>query len=467
MNKKPIVQNGESQILSITGGNRLSGEVVISGSKNATLPIMAASLLAKGDFTLTNIPNLADVRVFKEVLKDLGCVTDFNTGRCYIDTNSLGNNVLNPDLIGRMRASVLVMGPLLARFNEVTVPLPGGCSLGPRPIDYHLFGFKLLGAEISDINGTISLYAPKGLRGTIIDLPFPSVGATENLMMAATLAKGMTVIENAAREPEIVDLAEFLNMMGAEINGAGTRSITIRGVNDLHSVNYSVIPDRIETASFLMAGLITGGDVTCVNASPWHLPVILEKLEEAGCELIIDTEKVGIKSPPRPKSVGAKTTPYPGFATDVQPMLMAAMTIADGENIFMDTIFENRFNQIKELIKMGADIEFNGRVALVRGIDNLTGCDVAAPDIRAAMALVIAGLKADGETRISNLEHLLRGYENPVEKLTALGADLKITEETLDTKTDTTQPDKTPVSDEATVSEHPQSDDDSPVVSTN
>lgn len=422
--------NGESKILRITGGKRLSGEVVISGSKNASLPIMAATLLAKGDFTLSNIPNLADVRIFSDVLKGLGCETEYGSGRFFIETSCLGNTILDPDLIGKMRASVLVIGPLLARFNEASVPLPGGCSLGPRPIDYHLFGFKKLGAEIKEGNGTIEVFAPNGLRGANIELPFPSVGATENIMMAASLARGTTVIENAAREPEIVDLAEFLNCMGAEIFSAGTGSITIRGVSKLNPVNYRVIPDRIETASYLMAGLITGGEVTCAKASPWHLPIILDKLEEAGCALIIENDKVGIKAPRRPKSVGVKTSPYPGFATDIQPMLMAAMTVSDGENIFLDTIFENRFNQVKELLKMGADITFKGRVALVKGTDKLVGCEVLAPDIRASMALLIAGLKADGETRIRNLGHLFRGYENPIEKLQSIGAEVEIIEET-------------------------------------
>ncbi|MBU1024365.1 UDP-N-acetylglucosamine 1-carboxyvinyltransferase, partial [bacterium] len=296
-------------------------------------------------------------------------------------------------------------------------------------IDFHLEGLKKLGAKAKDINGSISLTAVNGLRGEMIELPFPSVGATENLMMAATLADGTTVMENCAREPEIVDLAEFLNSMGAEISGAGTSTITIRGVPELHPVNYRIIPDRIETASYLIAGLMTGGDVTCLNASPWHLPVILDKLEETGCELIIDSEKIGIKSPPRPKSIGIKTCPFPGFATDVQPMIMAAMTVADGQSIFLDTIFENRYNQVSELTKMGADIDVKGRVALVNGVKDLNGCEVIAVDIRASMALVIAGLKADGETRIRNLGHLIRGYENPVEKLSNLGADLRIVDE--------------------------------------
>jgi len=418
------VNNSGNEILKIIGGKPLKGEIIISGSKNASLPIMAATLLTKGDFMLSNVPNLADVRVFAEVLKGLGCQYTYNSGRLFIENCDLANLALDSELVGRMRASVLVMGPLLARFGEIRVPLPGGCSLGPRPIDFHIDGFRKLGAEVHDTNGAIEVCVPNGLRGTTIELPFPSVGATENLMMAATLALGTTVIENAAREPEIVDLANFLIQMGAQINGAGTSTITIRSASDLHPVNYQVIPDRIETASYLMAGLITGGEITCVKASPYHLAVIIEKLEEAGCRILISDSSIGIKAPSRPISVGVKTAPYPGFATDVQPMLMAAMTVAKGENILMDMIFTNRFNQVAELQKLGADIQVNGHIALVRGRPGLRGCDVVAPDIRASMAIVIAGLKADGETRISTLGHLFRGYENPIEKLRRLGAEV-------------------------------------------
>jgi UDP-N-acetylglucosamine 1-carboxyvinyltransferase len=424
-----MVLNGDTQILKITGGQRLSGEVPISGSKNASLPIMAATILASGDFTLSNVPHLADVRIFCTVLRDIGCEASFENGRLFIETTHLENQPLNPDLIGKMRASVLVMGPLLTRFHHVVVPMPGGCSLGPRPIDFHLRGFEALGAKIVEVNGAIELQAHDGLAGGVCEFPFPSVGATENVMMAAVCAKGTTIIENAAREPEIVDLADFLNRMGAEIHGAGSSSIVIRGVHDLYPVNYRIIPDRIETASYLMAGLITGSEITCTNASPWHLPVILDKLDEAGCELVISDDRIGIKPLPRPRSVGVKTSPYPGFATDVQPMLMAAMTIADGENIFMDTIFENRFNQIPELQKLGADITVKGRVALVKGKDKIQGCEVNAPDIRASMALVIAALQAEGQTSIKNLGHLFRGYEKPVEKLRGLGAEVEIADE--------------------------------------
>jgi UDP-N-acetylglucosamine 1-carboxyvinyltransferase len=424
LNNLTIVNNGGNEILRIVGGKPLTGEVVISGSKNASLPIMAATLLTKGDFVLSNVPDLADVRVFAEVLRGLGCKSSYDTGRFYIENSSLANLALDSELVGRMRASVLVMGPLLARFGEIKVPLPGGCSLGPRPIDFHLKGFEQLGAEVVDTNGAIEVRVPNGFRGTTIELPFPSVGATENLMMSATLAIGTTVIENAAREPEIADLANFLIQMGAQINGAGTSTITIRGASTLCPVNYHVIPDRIETASYLMAGLITGGEITCVKASPYHLAAIIEKLEEAGCRIRISDSTIGIKAPKRPISVGVKTAPYPGFATDIQPMLMAAMTTSKGKNIFMDTIFSNRFNQVAELKKLGADIVVKNHVALVRGRPGLRGCDVVAPDIRASMAIVIAGLKADGETRIGSLGHLFRGYENPINKLRDLGAEV-------------------------------------------
>lgn len=420
-----MINNG-NEILKIIGGRPLHGVVEISGSKNASLPIMAATLLTKGDFTLSNVPDLADVRVFAEVLKGIGCKYTFENGKFYIENSSLANLELNADLVGRMRASVLVMGPLLARFGEVRVPLPGGCSLGPRPIDFHIDGFKKLGAEVKEIDGAIDIRVAGGLRGTTIELQFPSVGATENLMMAATLALGTTVIENAAREPEIVDLANFLNLMGASITGAGTSTITIRGSSNLNPVNYQIIPDRIETASYLMAGLITGGEVTCVKSSPYHLSSIIEKLEEAGCQITISDSSIGIKAPQRPICVGVKTAPYPGFATDVQPMLMAAMTIAKGKNIFMDRIFSNRFNQVPELKKLGADITVKNHVALVRGRPRLRGNKVVAPDIRASMAIVIAGLKADGETIVTSLGHLFRGYEKPIEKLRSLGAEISL-----------------------------------------
>ena len=422
------MDNGGNEILRIVGGKPLHGVVEISGSKNASLPIMAATLLAKGDFIISNVPDLADVRVFSEVLKCLGCRCNYNSAQIFIENSNLTDGAPDPELVGRMRASVLVMGPLLARFGEIRVPLPGGCSLGPRPIDFHIEGFKKLGAEIIDMNGSLSLCAPKGLKGAIITLPFPSVGATENLIMAAALASGTTIIENAACEPEISDLANFLTKMGAKIRGAGTPSITIRGASSLHPADYQVIPDRIETASYLMAGLITGGEVTCTKASPFHLSAVIDKLEEAGCEIEISDSEVGIDPPKRPKSVGVKTAPYPGFATDVQPMLMAAMSIADGENIFMDTIFTNRFNQVNELRKLGAEIDVINRVALVKGRDKLKAAEVVAPDIRASMAIVIAALKAEGETRIGSLGHLFRGYEKPIEKLRALGADVSLDE---------------------------------------
>jgi UDP-N-acetylglucosamine 1-carboxyvinyltransferase len=420
------VNNGGNEILRIIGGKPLKGNVEISGSKNSSLPIMAATLLAEGDFTISNVPDLADVRVFAEVLRCLGCKCDYDSGLFHVENSKMNDGAPDPELVGRMRASVLVMGPLLARFGEIRVPLPGGCSLGPRPIDFHIDGLKKLGAAIVDMNGCISLQAPHGLKGTTIELPFPSVGATENLLMAASLACGTTVIENAACEPEISDLANFLIQMGAKIKGAGTPSITIRGASSLHPVNYDVIPDRIEAASYLMAGLITGGEITCTKASPFHLTAVLDKLEEAGSEITIGNNEIGIKPLKRPRSVGVKTAPYPGFATDVQPMLMAAMSVADGENIFMDTIFSNRYNQVIELRKLGAEIDVKNRVALVKGKDKLTAAEVLAPDIRASMAIVIAALKAEGETRIGCLGHLFRGYEKPIEKLRGIGADVSI-----------------------------------------
>ena len=409
----------------LEGGVPLKGAIQISGAKNAVLPIIAASLLADGDFTIYDTPWLADVENMCEILASLGVQTEFCDGTLHINTKNLNGVEPTQESVRKMRASFLTMGPLLTRFGKVKMCLPGGCAIGARPIDLHLKGFEALGAQITIGEGHITAEADH-LIGSKIYLDFPSVGATENIMMAAVLAEGNTNIENAAAEPEIVDLANFLNAMGAKIKGAGTKIIRIQGVNSLQAITHTVIPDRVEAGSFLVAAAATGGDLLLLNVIEQHLQSIIAKLKEAGIAVEEEYDGLRIRSDGgRLQPLDIKTLPYPGFATDMQPQFMALMTRAKGTSVVAETVFENRFMHVAELQKMGADIRIEGNVARIQGIESLTGADVTATDLRAGAALVIAGLMAKGCTRINEVYHIDRGYEKFCAKLEKVGARIK------------------------------------------
>ncbi|MBU4561489.1 UDP-N-acetylglucosamine 1-carboxyvinyltransferase [bacterium] len=408
----------------ITGGERLKGRVRISGSKNAALPIMAATLLTNGVTTLSNIPRLKDVTTMARVLRTLGAKVEFRERELKIDTTNVDSFLAPYNLVKTMRASFLVFGPLLAKLGRARVSLPGGCAIGSRPVDLHLRGFEELGAEVS-MGGGYTQVKRDGLMGAEIYLDFPSVGATENLMMAATLAKGKTIIENAAKEPEIVDLANFLNKMGAKIKGAGTDTIEIIGIKELKGTDYSIIPDRIEAGTYMIASAITRGDVTLEGARLDHLEPLVTKLREIGVEVIENEGAIEIRAKRGIKAVDVKTLPYPGFPTDMQAQFMALMSITPGMSIITETVFENRFMHVSELARMGADIKIEGASAIVKGVKSLSGAPVMATDLRASAALILAGLVAKGKTEISRIYHLDRGYERIEEKLSNLGAKIE------------------------------------------
>lgn len=411
--------------LIIRGGKRLYGTIKVSGAKNAVLPIIAASLLGSTPSTLEEIPNLEDVHTIAEVLTQLGVPVQYSPGVLQVDSRDIQTCEAPYELVRKMRASFLVMGPLLSRVGQARISLPGGCAIGTRPIDLHLKGFEALGAEIVQGHGYIEASAPQGLNGARIYLDFPSVGATENIMMAASMAKGQTVIENPAEEPEIVDLATYLNAMGARIRGAGTNVIKIDGVSELHGACHAVIPDRIEAGTYMVAAAMTGGDIRLENVISEHLKPVIAKLKEAGVEIDEDLLGVRVRRNEPFRAVDIKTLPYPGFPTDMQAQFMAMLTIAKGTSVVTETVFENRFMHVDELKRMGANIKIDGRVAVIEGVGNLTGCPVKATDLRAGAALVLAGLTASGATEVGYLHHIDRGYENLVEKFQSLGADLE------------------------------------------
>lgn len=410
-------------ILKIQGGKPLKGTVEISGAKNSALPLMAACLLTDKPLILKNVPNLADIRTMTEVLKVLGVRSTEAEGTSIFDATKIVSTTAPYDLVKTMRASVLVLGPLVARFGHAKVSLPGGCALGARAIDIHLEGLCAMGAVCDLEEGYIVAKAPKdGLTGAHFTMRVVSVGATENLMLAASLAKGQTILQNAAREPEIIDLANCLNAMGANIQGAGTDTITIEGVSSLNGTTYTVMPDRLETGSYAMAALITGGDLTLTNTSLKYLPIVRETLEKAGA--VFEEYKNGFRVLQKGSinGVDAMTEPYPGFATDLQAPFMALMSVCEGASMITETIFENRFMHVPELARMGANIHVHGASAMIRGVKALSGAPVMATDIRAGVGLVVAALAAKGTTTISRLYHLDRGYENLEAKLQACGA---------------------------------------------
>jgi UDP-N-acetylglucosamine 1-carboxyvinyltransferase len=411
------------QKIVVEGGTPLNGEVRISGAKNAVLPILCATLLADGPVTLRNVPRLHDVRTTERLLAELGAgVTDAREGVVTIDPTTVRSHVAPYELVKTMRASVLVLGPLLARYGHAEVSLPGGCAIGSRPVDLHIKGLQSLGAKISVENGFIKAQAER-LRGARHVFDIVSVGATENVLMAATLAEGRSVIENAAMEPEIVDLADCLVAMGANISGAGTGRIVVEGVERLHACEHSVVADRIEAGTFLIAAAMTGGRITITNARPDTMDAVLDKLRDAGAELDCDGDRITLDMKGRrPKSVDITTMPHPGFPTDMQAQFMALNCVADGVAVINETIFENRFMHVNELLRLGADIRIDGHTAVVRGVPRLSGAPVMATDLRASASLILAGLVAEGTTTIDRIYHLDRGYENIEEKLSGLGA---------------------------------------------
>lgn len=418
----------KKEILVINSNGPLKGEVTISGAKNSALPILAACVLGTEEIILDGVPELKDVEIMVEVLKHLGSKVEYlNTNSLRIDSSGINTTETPYELMDKMRASFVVMGPLLSRFHAAHTRAPGGCNIGSRPIDLHLKGFEALGAINRVNNDEIAIEAKGGLTGTEIYLDFPSVGATQNIMMAASLAEGKTILENAAKEPEIVDLASFLSKMGANIKGAGTSTIVIEGVEKLTGTRHTIIPDRIEAATYMTAAAMTRGEVTINNVIGSHIRPVIAKLVEMGVYVheIEDEDRIIVKAPNRLKSTNIQTLPYPGFPTDAQAQFMALMTVCEGESRIQETVFENRFMHVEELMKMGAVIATSGNRATIAGVEKLHGADVKATDLRAGAALVMAGLFAKGTTRVFDIYHIDRGYSNIVEKLSKLGADIK------------------------------------------
>lgn len=428
----------------VRGGNPLSGSVAISGAKNSALKIMAAALLTDQRVLLRNVPNISDVAVMSEVLQELGVEAILTpNGVMQIWAGNSLKEKAPYHLVNQMRASVIVLGPLLARLGEAQVAMPGGCNIGSRKIDLHIRGLELMEAEIEARHGYIEAKAGR-LRGAVIPLDFPSVGATENLMMAATLAKGTTIIENAAREPEIVDLADCLNAMGARISGAGTCTIIIKGVSRLNGADFQVMPDRIEAGTYMAAGAITGGEIFLAGAREEHLALVIGKLRQIGVEVITHPDGIQVKSGGRLRATNIATLPYPGFPTDLQAQFMALLSIAEGASVITENVFDSRFVYVDELRRLGSKIVIEGHHAVVQGGQRLAGSRVKAPDLRGGAALVIAGLAASGTTEVSNIFHIERGYENFETKLRALGAD--VTRETTEPNVYILKPDKNPAS---------------------
>lgn len=414
--------------LIITGGPRLSGEVAISGAKNAALPILCAALLTREPLTLTHVPALNDIRTMLRLLAQMGVRVAREGDTVSLDASSLHNPTAPYELVKTMRAAILVLGPLVARHGEARVSLPGGCAIGARPVEQHIKGLAAMGAKVTVDHGYIHASSTR-LKGARIFTDIVTVTGTENLMMAASLAEGETLIENAAREPEVVDLAQCLNAMGARVSGAGTDVIRILGVERLHGATHRIMPDRIETGTYLCAAAVTGGDIRLTGTASSHLDAVVDKLLDTGCE--IESEKtpkheaIRIRAPRRLKAVSIRTAPYPAFPTDMQAQFMAINSVAEGTAVIRETIFENRFMHAVELARLGADIRIDGNTAVVTGVERLTGATVMATDLRASASLVIAGLVAEGETTVERIYHLDRGYERLEEKFAALGAVIK------------------------------------------
>ena len=410
----------------VKGGKALEGTVKIEGAKNSVLPILAASLIAsEGKSVLSHVPTLDDVYTINEVLRNLNAEVEFDNNQVTVDAAKELTTEAPFEFVSKMRASVLVIGPLLARFGHAKVAMPGGCAIGSRPIDLHLKGFEAMGAEINIGNGFIEVSSNGRLQGAKVYLDMPSVGATENLMMAATLAEGTTVLENVAKEPEIVDLANYLNKMGANIKGAGTEKLIIKGVEKLTGTDHRIIPDRVEAGTFMVAAAVTQGNVLIQNVLSEHLSPLIAKLREMGVEIKDEGEDIRVIGPEHLTATDIKTLPHPGFPTDMQSQIMVAMIKAEGTSVLTETVFENRFMHVEEFRRMNADMKIEGRSVIVEGRSNLQGAKVAATDLRAAAALILAGLIADGQTEVTELKHLDRGYVDFAGKLKNLGADIE------------------------------------------
>lgn len=409
----------------IEGGHKLEGTVKISGSKNSALPIIAATILNAGKTTLYNVPNIQDTQMMYKILETLGAKIEKKNGKIKIDTSKIEKFEIPPELMHKMRSSVILAGALIGRYQKATFSYPGGCDIGSRPIDLHLKSFEKLGIQVNQNHGNIECNAEK-IKGEKIDLDFPSVGATENAILASVLAEGTTIITNAAREPEIIDLQNFLNKMGAKIVGAGTDEIQIEGVKKLKDISYNIMPDRIETGSFLCFAAATKGNIILENVNATYITPIISKLEEAECKIETSKNKITIIAPKKLKAIDIKTMPYPGFPTDMQSVFASMLTIAKGTSIIVENIFENRYKYTQELNKMGAKITVEGKSAIIRGTRKLYGADVKATDLRGGAALVLAGLIAKGKTQVEDIEYILRGYEKLDYKLQNLGANINI-----------------------------------------
>ena len=413
----------------IVGGARLCGEIQIQGAKNSALPVLTATLLNRSLNVIHNCPMLTDVRAATDILCALGCKVNLKGHTVIIDSECANGCEISETLMSRMRSSIVFLGAVLSRFRQAKLSFPGGCELGPRPIDLHIDALRKMGTKIEEKHGFLVCEAPKGLHGTEIHLPLPSVGATENILMAAVLAKGITTIRNAAREPEICDLANFLNSCGAKIFGAGDSMIVIHGVTALHESEFTVMPDRIVAATYLAAGAITSGRVTVTNVVPQHLWPVIPVFAEAGCDLRVGADEITLIAPKRLRRVKQITTmAYPGFPTDAQPPIMAMLTIADGTSVFVENIFQNRYRHADALMRMGATVKIEGRVCVVEGVPALYGAQVEATDLRGGAALVLAGLAAEGVTRVYGLHHILRGYENMEQVLLSAGAKIHLSD---------------------------------------
>lgn len=413
--------------LIVVGGKPLMGTVPISGAKNSALAILAGSLLSTEECVITNVPNLLDIQVICEVLASLGVrIMSTPDGVVRVDASTLREHTTPYDLVTRMRASFFVLGPILARLGRARIPLPGGCAIGSRPVDLHLKGLRAMGTQVTIGHGYVEAYTEK-LVGANVYLDYPSVGATETIMMAATLAEGRTVIENCAQEPEIIDLAEFLIKMGANIQGAGTETIVVEGVEKLTACNHSVIPDRIEAGTFMIAAALTKGQLKLEHVRVDHLQAVISKLQECGVEITVEGDSIFVSAPNMLKPVDVRTLPYPGFPTDLQAPMMTLLSSIQGTSVMSETVFENRFLHVDELLRMGANIKAEGNCAVIQGVPSLTGAQVKATDLRAGAAMVLAGLIGNGETEISDIYHIDRGYERLEEKFTNIGANIRRT----------------------------------------
>ncbi|MTI49041.1 UDP-N-acetylglucosamine 1-carboxyvinyltransferase [Sporosalibacterium faouarense] len=409
----------------IEGGKRLVGEINVTGAKNSVLPVLAATVINNDTSTIFNCPNLRDVEVMEQILKTIGCKVNRMDDMTYVDSRPINKMRISEELVREMRSSIILMGAMLARFGEVEISYPGGCEIGPRPIDLHLKSLRELGAIIEESHGFLYCKA-ENLRGCEIQLDYPSVGATENIMMVAVKAKGTTIIRNAAREPEIIDLQNYLNVAGAKIYGAGTSVIRIDGVDSFNSVEHNIIPDRIVAGTYMVAAAITGGEVVLKNIEVEHIQSIIAKLREAGCMVYNNCTTLKVIGPRRPNAIETvQTLPFPGFPTDMQAQMMALLSLANGTSIISETVFENRFKHVEELVRMGANIKTVGKAAVIKGVEGLTGAKVSAKDLRGGASLVLSGLAAKGTTEVDNIYHIERGYDGLEKILQSLGADIK------------------------------------------